>query len=217
MGFGAWCEPQGLVFGSACPRLRFRPETPFSGSPVRSHCHDPFCRGHGSKECVAQPTPNGPTARHNLTAGNARGTGIKPSEAVDRWTSLSHENHPLVGLNSGWVIAGGDLDVKNLLFEAFSKHCERAQRRQAVPGVCRSCSDASGRKPLRLAVAPSSNRDTRPRFAADLPQSGRWHGCWRNDRWNRGRVFLPDQQRTCRRIQQPDSGDQVPGKRLSYL
>ena len=56
--------PSGLVrasgprfVGSACPRLRFRPETPFSGSPVRSHCHDPFCRGHGSKECVAQPTP----------------------------------------------------------------------------------------------------------------------------------------------------------------
>ena len=63
------------------------------------------------------PTPNGPTARHNLAAGNARGTGIKPSGAVDRWTSLSHENHPLVGLNSDWVIAGGDLDVKNLLFE----------------------------------------------------------------------------------------------------
>ena len=93
VGFGAWCAPQGLVFGSACPRLRFRPETPLAGSPVRSHCHDPFCRGHGSKECVAQPTPNGPTARHNLAAGNARGTGIKASEAVPEFTANAFADH----------------------------------------------------------------------------------------------------------------------------
>ena len=92
--------PSGLVrasgprfVGSACPCLRFRPEGPFSGSPGRSHCHEPFCRGHCSNECAAQQTPNGPTARHNLASGNARGTRIKAPKAVPEFTANAFADH----------------------------------------------------------------------------------------------------------------------------
>ncbi|MEY4187349.1 MAG: hypothetical protein RIT02_2383 [Planctomycetota bacterium] len=76
-----------------CPRLRFRPETSISGSPGRSHRHDPFCRCHGSKDCSAPPTPNGPTATHNLAAGNVQGTRIRAPEAVPEFTANAFADH----------------------------------------------------------------------------------------------------------------------------
>jgi len=97
---GAKCGFRGVVWtsgprfvGSACLRLRFRPETPFSGSPGRCHGHDPFCRGHGSKDCATQPTPNGPTARHNLAVGNARWTRGRAPEAVPEFTANAFADH----------------------------------------------------------------------------------------------------------------------------
>ena len=82
-----------FVWFVPCVCLRFRPETPISRSPGRSHCHARFCRGHGSKECAAQSTPNGPTAIHNLAVGNARGTGIRAPEAVPEFTANAFADH----------------------------------------------------------------------------------------------------------------------------
>jgi|GEM_PF-2485304 len=87
-----WASGPRFV-GWACPRLRFRPETSISGSPGRSHRHDPFCRCHGSKDCSAPPTPNGPTATHNLAAGNVQGTGIRAPEAVPEFTANAFADH----------------------------------------------------------------------------------------------------------------------------
>ena len=91
---GGACAPsRSHVWFMFCQRLRSRPETPFSSSLGRSHCHAPFCRGHGSKDCAAPSPPIGPTAIHNLAAGNARGTRIRAPEAVPEFTANAFANH----------------------------------------------------------------------------------------------------------------------------
>ena len=92
-GLGGRVGPGASAWFIFCLRLRFRPEGPLSGSPGRSHSHEPFCRGHCSNECAAQQTPNGPTARHNLASGNARGTRIKAPKAVPEFTANAFADH----------------------------------------------------------------------------------------------------------------------------
>ncbi len=93
-GRGGACAPsRSHVWFMFCQRLRSRPETPFSSSLGRSHCHAPFCRGHGSKDCAAPSPPIGPTAIHNLATSNARGTWIKAHKAVPEFTANAFANH----------------------------------------------------------------------------------------------------------------------------
>ena len=91
---GAKCGPRGLVvLARPCPRLPFRPETPFSGSPEHSHCHDPFCRGMVQNRVPRNRPPNRPTARHIFAAGNARETRIRAPEAVPEFTANAFADH----------------------------------------------------------------------------------------------------------------------------
>ena len=70
-------------------------------SPGRSHCHDPICRGHGSKECAAEPTPNGPTARHNVASGSPRGLG---SEFPKLFPNSQPIHSSITTGGSGWLL-----------------------------------------------------------------------------------------------------------------